>query len=111
MTDDESSYQLSPAEDDPEVIRLLGIITARWASMDIILERLLGKLLNNEPAANVIYYSLESFGARLAVITNLAVEIVKDDNPSKAALVTLLERLNRLSSVRNKIIYSHQDRW
>jgi hypothetical protein len=105
-TNEEGRYQLSPAEDDPEIIRLFGTITARWASLDAILSALLGKLLNNPIIADVIYYSLESFGARLDVITNLTVELVKEDHPSKKELVTLLNRVNRLSSVRNRIIHS-----
>jgi hypothetical protein len=108
MTDEpEGKYQLSVAENDPEIIRLLGIITARWATMDEILVRLFGRLLNNNPAADVIYYSLESFGARLDVITNLTTEFMKDDHPSKKKLVTLLNRLNRLSGVRNKIVHTN----
>jgi hypothetical protein len=92
MTDEpEEKYQLSLAESDPEIIRLLGVITARWATMDEILQRLLSKLLNNAPAAQVIYYSLESFGARLDVITNLVVELMKEDHPLKKQLVTLLK--------------------
>jgi hypothetical protein len=111
MTDEpEEKYQLSPAESDPEIIRLLGVITARWATMDEILQRLLSKLLNNAPAAQVIYYSLESFGARLDVITNLVVELMKEDHPLKKQLVTLLNRVNRLSGVRNKLTHTNMSR-
>jgi hypothetical protein len=111
MTDQpEGKYQLSPAENDPEIIRLLGLITARWATMDEVLERLLSKLMRNPPAAQVIYYSLESFGARLDVITSLVVELMKEDHPLKKQLVTLLNRVNRLSAVRNKLTHTNMSR-
>jgi hypothetical protein len=96
--------KLSDAESDPELTQLIGIVAARWATLDFFLVQVLGVLLRNDEAAEIVYYSLANLKARLDIITNLTRELVLDKKLQKG-LLTLLNRLNRLQDTRNEVIH------
>ena len=99
--------QLSTAEDDPEITQLIGVIVVRWATLDINLLEVLSFVLKNKEAAEIIYFSLGNFKARLDIITNLVLELwPKEDEARKAHILNLLNRVNRLSGTRNDIVHS-----
>lgn len=105
MSENPPTYGLTVADDEPEIIGHLGRIAASWASADSTLVELFCRLLRDDPAGEVIYFSLNSFRSRLDVITNLVVEMMDDNDPRKEAIVTLLARLNRLNDTRNELLH------
>ena len=82
-------YGASPVK-DPEIIRQLGSVTAGWASLDNILVELLSRLLRDDPAGEVIYFTLGSFKSRLDVISNLIIEMMDDADHRKQDLLKIL---------------------
>lgn len=105
MSDKPPTYGLH-AVDDPEIIQHLGRIAASWATLDTILVETLCRLLRNDPAGEVIYYSLNNFRARLDIITNIVDEMMDPDDQRRHLLLEHLGTINSLSIERNEMIHS-----
>lgn len=107
----------SPAEDNPNVLRLLGLITVRWADAEAQMAALLGDLLSDNEAATSLYYSLGSFRQRQQlVLTLVKTQMLRDEEDSvpldgnsafygRAAERCLL-KLGKIWSTRNDFLHS-----
>ena len=91
---------------DPEIIHQLGSLTAGWGALDNVLVELLCRLLHEDPAGEVIYFTLGSFKSRLDVIQNLIIELMEEGDQRKQLLLKLLERISDLSLKRNEMVHS-----
>lgn len=102
---DTSDYGASPVK-DTKIIHQLGSVTAGWAALDNILVELLCRLLRDDPAGEVIYYTLNSFKSRVDVIANLITELMDDTDRRKKDLLQLLDKISELSLKRNEMVHS-----
>ncbi len=103
-------------EDDPEfarvmeeynvILRLIGEVVTKWASLDDRLIWLLSYLAGCEPQpAGVIYYALNAFSTRYEVIKALAQHSLGEGEP-RDHLLPFLDQLSRLATVRNDIVHA-----
>jgi hypothetical protein len=95
----------SPVEQSPEHLVLIGTIIVRWASLDLILVRLLSGLLNNPIAAERIYFSSRNQKAKFDMIRSLLLAQSAEENSD--TLINILNKLSKLASTRNDLVHSY----
>lgn len=97
----------SALEKSQEHIWLLGIITARWAKIDIPLWFLISQLLEVEISAGLaVYFSSNSQKLRFDLIEGL-LNVSKIEKNKIAEARSLIGRAKDLYSNRNKIIHCY----
>jgi hypothetical protein len=101
MPSDADQHQL-----EDEILHLIGQVVTAWAELDDSLIHLLAKLAGCQPkAAGIIYYALDAFSTRLAVIEGLARHKLKTGK-RRTALLQFIERLKKLATARNDIVHA-----
>lgn len=105
MSISDEYYGPSPIT-DKDIILQLGRVTAAWGTVDFTLVELLCRLLNDDPAGEIIYFTLGSFKSRLDVITNIVTELMDDADLRKQELLKRLNRISDLSRTRNEMVHS-----
>jgi hypothetical protein len=96
----------SPLELEPELVSLLGLITARWAAMEEALADLLGRFMRVDHAGHATLFSLANFSQRLALISSTALYSVESERDLKI-ITKLLGKINDLWLNRNNFVHSH----
>lgn len=97
----------SALESSQEHIWLLGIITARWAKIDIPLWFMISQILEVKISAGLaVYFSSNSQKLRFDMIEGL-LNVSKMDKETIARAKSLIGRAKDLYSNRNKIIHCY----
>ena len=103
--DSPSDFDLAD-EELAKILYLIGLVVAAWAELDDYLIRLLARLIGCKPkAAGIIYYALDAFSTRFAVINGLAQHKLKVSK-KRTELLGFLKRLNKLATTRNNMIHA-----
>jgi hypothetical protein len=103
----------SPAESEAEILRLLGLISVRWAAAENQMAILLGKVLKDEAAALQVYYTLGTFRSRqqlvLAIVRSAEtyeLRLGRFTEFEKRSAERVLEKLGKLWNTRNDYMHS-----
>jgi hypothetical protein len=89
-----------------EVMRLTGETVAEWAAIEEHLARLLARAAGCPiGSATVIFYSLNSFSARLSMV-KAAVQHCMKDSPDQQLILDALAKLRSLNKSRNDLIHA-----
>ncbi|WP_346892453.1 hypothetical protein [uncultured Roseibium sp.] len=103
----------SPIENEPEMLRLLGLITARWAAAEHQMALLLGQVLGDDDSAIQVYYALGAFRSRQQLVLTLVrsaeisnLQLSKFTEFHKRASERTLEKLGKLWNTRNDYMHS-----
>ena len=96
----------SPLELEPELVRLLGLITIRWAALDDALSELLGRFMRVDHAGPAAFFSLANFSQRLALISSTATYSIKSEH-HLAITIKLLSKIGDLWLKRNNFVHAH----
>ena len=96
---------LSPIENSPDHLRLLGTIAARWASLDFALVHLIRKALKSFSMAEAIYFSSASQKLRFDQIRAIVTSSTWSET-EKTQAIKLVDKLNKLWKVRNDIMHN-----
>lgn len=95
----------SPIEQSPEHVHLLGVIAARWATLDLTLARLVGMAVDDDQMGEDIYFSSSAqrlrFDLLKAVIPN-----TQWDEADKTTLLKAVLALEKLWAKRNDIMHN-----
>ena len=95
----------SPLEHDPELIHGLGLICARWATLENELAVLLGRFTIDPDTGVAMYYSAGNFQQRINIIERtLQTSIRKAQHREVCAALT--ERIRRIWKKRNRLVHS-----
>lgn len=100
------SIRRSPLEHEPDFVAGIGLLTARWAMLEAELATTLGLLIRNAEAGPTLYYALGSFQQRLNLIRAIMPEALTVER-HRHIVRTLISRIARLWSDRNKLVHSH----
>ena len=95
----------SPIENSPEHIRWLGIIAARWATLDTVLVMLLLKATGNYATAEAIYFSSSSQRLRLDQLRAI-IKTCPWPTADKTTAIALIDQLDDLWCKRNDILHN-----
>lgn len=96
----------SPLEGDPELMQGLGLVTARWATLESDLSELLGALLRVPQAADDAYYSIANFSQRIDLVQSLVLASLNSERHARMAKA-LFTKIKRLWKSRNYLLHSH----
>lgn len=89
-----------------EILYLIGAVVTAWSLLDDALIRLLAKLAGCRPkSAGIIYYALDAFSTRFAVIRGLAQHKLRPGK-DRTNLLAFLKRLEKLATTRNDIVHA-----
>jgi hypothetical protein len=102
---DDPDHEKAEAQLD-QILHLIGQVVTGWAELDNSLIHLLARLAGCRPkAAGIIYYALDAFSTRLAVIKGLAQHKLRKGR-DRTALLRFLDRLHQLGTTRNDIVHA-----
>lgn len=96
----------SPLEYEPELVAGMGLITVRWAALEMGLADLFGSVLKIEPMGERGYYSISNFSQRIDLVETVVVGSLKE-GIAKRASKSLFEKIRRLWKTRNYLVHSH----
>jgi hypothetical protein len=97
----------SPLENSPKHIELLGIITARWATMDIALLGLTAAAMRGDyNLATATYFSSNAQSLRFDLIRAL-IKTTKWSKEQKDEATKLIDKVDKLWETRNKVIHCY----
>jgi hypothetical protein len=95
----------SPIESSPDHIRLLGIITARWATLDIILSEVLAQLIGHPLTGQALYFCSNSQRLRFdLILTALHLSGLLQNTQKEHERI--LSRIGDLWSRRSEIVHN-----
>lgn len=103
----EGSDMRSPVEENQEAITLLGTVAARWATLDVILVRLLAEAVGGDPMSEAIYFSSSSQKLRFDMLRAVVKAHHLWSGDEKAMLRRALEGLAGLWLARNDLMHNH----
>lgn len=95
----------SPIENSPDHLLQLGIIAARWASVDTILAQLLAIAIGDEKTGEAVYFAAASQRARLDIV-RAAVNSSFEQRNNRDAINEKLDVLSDLWGKRNDLLHS-----
>lgn len=96
----------SPIEKSDPHLRLLGIIAARWATLDLTLANLVGKGIGNRQMGEDIYFSISGQRLRFDLLRAIVPNADCWDDVDKKALGAAIDALDGLWRRRNAILHS-----
>jgi hypothetical protein len=96
----------SAIQTQPDHARLIGVITAEWSLVEMMLSTLFGALLGTEHArAHAVFFALQSHRAQLDVVKAVATVALAEQPDRLADLKRLLGRIGTAATKRND--FSH----
>lgn len=97
----------SVLEESEKHIRLLGIITARWAAIDIPLWQLVSMLLDDRRTGHALYFSSGSQKLKFDIIDSLLNSSLNVPEEKKNRIRPIIKKLRNLNETRNDIIHCY----
>lgn len=94
----------SPLEQDPTYIPLLGVIAARWAMMESLLEHLLGIFFDDDILGSALYQSQGGLRQRIEMLKGACNACVNPE--SRGDYIDVLVDIYDLFKARNKMIHT-----
>ncbi len=95
----------SPIEQSEDHLKLLGVITARWATLDLTLSALVGEAIGNRDAGEDIYFSSSAQRLRFDLIRAL-IQHANWSDDDKTMISRAVEALDGLWTRRNDILHN-----
>lgn len=95
----------SPLENSPELITGLGVIMARWATLDHTLQFFVYAILGDYRIAEAALYSQNPQSRRLEIIRDL-IDAGSWNSANKRAGLMLIDELDALAAERNDLVHS-----
>ncbi len=95
----------SPLENCPELVTWLGMIMARWSTLDHTLQLFVYAILGDYGIAEAVLYWLNPQSQRLKIISAL-IDSATWDSANKRAALKLIDEFEALADERNDLVHS-----